>query len=111
MARLKFHYDGWLALPVAFRQALRLETGNELEAELAGGTIVLRPAAEKTADKAGKAPDRPAAAATPTSRSRTKMPAIPKTTRTKPTLAIPPSALKARGRRMRRAGEDAKPAG
>jgi bifunctional DNA-binding transcriptional regulator/antitoxin component of YhaV-PrlF toxin-antitoxin module len=42
---LKLHYDGWPALPAAFRQKLGLSKGTALEAELVGGTIVLRPAA------------------------------------------------------------------
>jgi bifunctional DNA-binding transcriptional regulator/antitoxin component of YhaV-PrlF toxin-antitoxin module len=41
---LKMHYEGWLALPAAFRQKLGLSKGTALEAELVGGTIVLRPA-------------------------------------------------------------------
>src|ERR671932_508895 len=43
MPRLKVHYDGWVALPEAFRRKLGLERGNEVEAELVDGTIVLRP--------------------------------------------------------------------
>jgi antitoxin component of MazEF toxin-antitoxin module len=38
------HYDGWVAPPEAFRRKLALERGDEIEAELADGTIVLRPA-------------------------------------------------------------------
>lgn len=37
------HYDGWLALPVRLRQALGLNTGDRLEAELVDGALVLRP--------------------------------------------------------------------
>ena len=43
MPRLKVHYDGWVALPEAFRRRLGLERGDDLEAELVDGTIVLRP--------------------------------------------------------------------
>src|SRR3954466_13601751 len=43
MPRLKVHYDGWVALPETFRRKLGLERGDEIEAELADGTIVLRP--------------------------------------------------------------------
>ena len=46
MTTLKLHYEGWLALPAAFRQKLGLSRGAALEAELVGGTIVLRPAAK-----------------------------------------------------------------
>ena len=48
MTRLKLHYDGWLALPPAFRRALGLSTGAPLEAELIDGAIVLRPVAKTT---------------------------------------------------------------
>jgi bifunctional DNA-binding transcriptional regulator/antitoxin component of YhaV-PrlF toxin-antitoxin module len=43
---LKLHYEGWLALPPAFRQKLGLSTGAALEAELVDGTIVLRPSSK-----------------------------------------------------------------
>ena len=43
---LKLHYDGWLALPPAFRRALGSGTGDLLEAELVDGAIVLRPVAK-----------------------------------------------------------------
>ena len=44
MPRLKVHYEGWIALPEVFRRRLGLERGDEIEAELVDGTIVLRPA-------------------------------------------------------------------
>src|SRR3954447_22200551 len=43
MATLRVHYDGWVALPESFRRKLGLERGDDLEAELVEGTIVLRP--------------------------------------------------------------------
>ena len=46
MTTLKLHYEGWLALPAAFRQKLGLSTGMALEAELIDGTIVLRPSSK-----------------------------------------------------------------
>jgi bifunctional DNA-binding transcriptional regulator/antitoxin component of YhaV-PrlF toxin-antitoxin module len=48
MSTLKLHYEGWLALPVGFRQKLGLKSGDRLEAELAGGTIMLRPLGRPT---------------------------------------------------------------
>jgi bifunctional DNA-binding transcriptional regulator/antitoxin component of YhaV-PrlF toxin-antitoxin module len=51
MARLKVHYEGWLALPPDMRQKLGIATGGELEAELVEGTIVLRPAEAKAAPR------------------------------------------------------------
>jgi AbrB family looped-hinge helix DNA binding protein len=52
MATLKLHYEGWLALPAGLRQKLGLKSGDRLEAELAQGAIVLRPAAK------GRRPER-----------------------------------------------------
>jgi AbrB family looped-hinge helix DNA binding protein len=46
MSTLKLHYESWLALPAGFRQKLGLKSGDRLEAELAGGTITLRPAGQ-----------------------------------------------------------------
>jgi bifunctional DNA-binding transcriptional regulator/antitoxin component of YhaV-PrlF toxin-antitoxin module len=43
MPTLKLHHDGWIALPVRLRQALGLNSGDRLEAELADGALVLRP--------------------------------------------------------------------
>ncbi len=43
MARVKIHYEGWVALPSDMRRSLGLEVGGELVAELADGAIVLRP--------------------------------------------------------------------
>jgi antitoxin component of MazEF toxin-antitoxin module len=64
MPRLKLHFDGWLSLPAHFRQQLGLHAGDELEAELVGGTIVLRPGkGSAKAVQGGIAPD--AAAAMP----------------------------------------------
>jgi antitoxin component of MazEF toxin-antitoxin module len=52
MAMLRLHYDGWLALPADLRRKLGLTSGDRLEAELAQGAIVLRPAAK------GRRPER-----------------------------------------------------
>jgi AbrB family looped-hinge helix DNA binding protein len=52
MSTLKLHYEGWLALPAGLRQKLGLKSGDRLEAELAQGAIVLRPAAK------GRRPER-----------------------------------------------------
>jgi bifunctional DNA-binding transcriptional regulator/antitoxin component of YhaV-PrlF toxin-antitoxin module len=64
MATLRVHYDGWVALPESFRRKLGLERGDDLEAELLEGTIVLRPSkGSAKAVQEGMAPD--AAAAMP----------------------------------------------
>src|SRR3954452_11434909 len=58
MATLRVHYDGWVALPESFRRKLGLERGDEIEAELVEGTIVLRPSkGSAKAVQEGAAPD------------------------------------------------------
>ncbi len=49
MPTIKLRGEGWLALPAEFRRKLKLQSGDELEAELKSGTIVLRPRAKGTA--------------------------------------------------------------
>jgi AbrB family looped-hinge helix DNA binding protein len=110
MATLKLHYEGWLTLPTGLRQKLGLKSGDQLEAELVRGTIVLRPAKRPTspqglpdepeaepertaASSAGEAKPKPAAAAAKAS------PAARRTTR-KTAQAIQPPTLKSRGRRQ-----------
>jgi hypothetical protein len=44
MPKVRLSYDGWLALPAAVRRKLGRSTGYQLELELVGGAIVLRPA-------------------------------------------------------------------
>ena len=61
MPNIRLKYDGWLMLPVAARQKLGLSTGDELEIEISGGTIVLRPA--RTTAGADRSPAEPAAPA------------------------------------------------
>ena len=56
MPKVRLSYDGWLALPAAMREKLGLSTGYQLELELVGGAIVLRPTGA-----AGLAPAEPPA--------------------------------------------------
>ncbi len=71
MSTIQMHYDGWFTLPAAARQKFHLTTGDRLEVELVGDTIVLRPArqgaaAERApAEPAPEAPEEPAVAAEP----------------------------------------------
>jgi AbrB family looped-hinge helix DNA binding protein len=60
MPKVRLNYDGWLALPADVRKKLGLATGYQLELELVGGAIVLRPVGA-----AGPAPAEPAAAQPP----------------------------------------------
>jgi AbrB family looped-hinge helix DNA binding protein len=109
MTTLKLHYEGWLALPAGLRQKLGLKSGDQLEAELVRGTIVLRPAGRPTAppglpdepeteperavaSAAGEAKPQPAAAAA-------KAPPAARRTARQPAQATLPAALKGRGRR------------
>jgi bifunctional DNA-binding transcriptional regulator/antitoxin component of YhaV-PrlF toxin-antitoxin module len=104
---LKLHYDGWLALPADFRRKLGLGKGQALEAQLVGGTIVLRPAGMKAVEavevevepEPAPAVMEPAAAEAPAKpRARRKQ----ATTATTATATLPP-ALKSRGRKARAA--------
>jgi bifunctional DNA-binding transcriptional regulator/antitoxin component of YhaV-PrlF toxin-antitoxin module len=117
MATLKLHYEGWLALPTGLRHKLGLKSGDQLEAELVRGTIVLRPAGRPTsppglpdepaaeperaaAPPAGEAKAKPAAAAA-------KAPPAARRTARKPAQASLPEALRSRGRRkVKEAAED-----
>ena len=107
MSTLKLHYEGWLALPAGLRQKLGLKSGDRLEAELAGGTIMLRPAGRPgegegqpgrtaTAPRAGRAEPSPATARSPAAKA-----APPATRRAarQPAPATLPPGLKSRGRR------------
>ncbi len=71
MSTIQMHYDGWFTLPEAARRKFHLTTGDRLEVELAGDTIVLRPArgtvapGRATAEQAPVAPEEPAVTAEP----------------------------------------------
>ena len=66
MSILKLHYDGWLVLPAGLRNALELESGDRLEAELMGGAIILQPAKKKRpATRPEKVAELPAAVSAP----------------------------------------------
>jgi AbrB family looped-hinge helix DNA binding protein len=105
MPNIRLKYDGWLMLPVAARQKLGLSTGDELEIEISGGTIVLRPA--RTTAGADRSPGEPAApAVVPQLAAAEPAPTAvsppvkrgPGRPRKAPAVPLPP-ALKTRGRR------------
>ena len=109
MATLKLHYEGWLALPTGLRQKLGLKSGDQLEAELVRGTIVLRPAGRPTSpqglpDEPEAGPERAAAPMAdeakpkPAAATAKASPAARRTTR-QPAQATLPAVLKSRGRR------------
>src|SRR3954451_24813279 len=64
MATLRVHFDGWVALPESFRRKLGLERGDDLEAELIEGTIVLR-SAQRLAKAVNEGPAQEAAEVIP----------------------------------------------
>src|SRR4028118_332549 len=61
MSTIQMHYDGWFTLPAAARQKFHLTTGDRLEVELVGDTIVLRPARGTAAPGHATAEQAPAA--------------------------------------------------
>jgi AbrB family looped-hinge helix DNA binding protein len=104
MSTIQMHYDGWLTLPAAVRQRLGLGAGDRLELELAGDTVVLRPARRAAAaERAPAGEDRsaepvaeepaPAAAPEPVVKRGPGRP------RKVPADAALPQGLKTRGRR------------
>ena len=114
MATLKLHYEGWLALPAGLRQKLGLKSGDQLEAELVRGTIVLRRTGRPTSpqtlpDEPEAEPERTAAPIAGETKSTSAAAASPATAETPPaarrTTRKPaqattlPAALKSRGRR------------
>ena len=83
MSTLKLHYDGWLVLPTGLRNALELESGDRLNAELVDGAIVLRPAKGKRPSSGlEKIAELPVAVLVPT--SLPEAPAVAKRPRGRP---------------------------
>jgi len=112
MTKVRLNFDGWLALPTAVRQKIGLTTGDQLELELADGSIVLRPvrsgagtdnAAPEPVTTAeppvSAAPELPAAAASPIMK---RGPGRPRKT----PLPVMPPTLKARGGKRKAASAD-----
>ena len=111
MSTIQMHYDGWFTLPAAARQKFHLATGDRLEVELVGDTIVLRPARQGAAaehapaEPAPVAPEEPAVAAEPAAASAlapVPEPAAkrgPGRPRKVPAVAALPPGLRTRGRR------------
>ena len=110
MSTIQMHYDGWLTLPAAARQKFHLTTGDRLEVELAGDTIVLRPARgtaasgrAATAEPTPAAPEEPAVTAEPAAAAAPVPEPVakrgPGRPRKVPAAAALPPGLKTRGRR------------
>ena len=112
MSTIQMHYDGWFTLPAAARQKFHLTTGDRLEVELAGDTIVLRPARGTAAsgraapaEPTSAAPEEPAVTAEPAAAAAPAPVAEPVAKRGPgrprkvPTAAALPPRPKTRGRR------------
>jgi AbrB family looped-hinge helix DNA binding protein len=108
MPKVRLSYDGWLALPAAVRKKLGLSTGYQLELELVGGVIVLRPAGATGPAESAVArppvealpPEPPPAAAPEPAPTVKRGPGRPR--KVPAAIALPPS-LKARGGRRKAA--------
>lgn len=59
MPKVRLNYDGWLTLPEAARRTLGVGTGDRLDLEVVGRTVVLRPARGAEADVALPAEETP----------------------------------------------------
>ena len=100
------HYDGWLTLPEAARHKLGVATGDRLEVEFIGDTVVLRPArragaAERAPVQAEPVPAQPVEVAPEPTPPAVPSPGVrrgPGRPRKAPVAALPPG-LKTRGRR------------
>src|SRR5436305_979579 len=114
MPKVRLSYDGWLALPVAVREKLGLSTGHQLELELVGGAIVLRPAGALGAVPAELPATPPAVEALPPEPPPTAAPGPapapkrgPGRSRKVPAAVALPPGLRARGgRRKAASGKD-----
>jgi bifunctional DNA-binding transcriptional regulator/antitoxin component of YhaV-PrlF toxin-antitoxin module len=119
MSILQLHYDGWVTLPAVLRQKLDLSTGDRLEAEVSGETLVLRRAtrvgaSEPTATEPVPVPEPQPVEATAeaTAPAATPEPVVkrgPGRPRKMPVAALPPT-LKTCGRRKTALPHTAQPA-
>src|SRR5918993_2022895 len=104
MPKVRLNYDGWLALPMAVRKRLGLSAGQQLELELVGGAIVLRPTGSVSAadpippepaplaeqPKAAAAEPIPSVSSTPTVKRGPGRPRKTQIAAASPSEAIPP---------------------
>ena len=121
MSTIQMHYDGWLTLPAAMRQKLGLGTGDRLELELVGDTVVLRRARRSSAvEPATTEPEPMPEAEQPPVEAAAEEPAAaapepvvkrgPGRPRKVPAAAALPPGLKTRGRRKATPVLEAQPA-
>jgi AbrB family looped-hinge helix DNA binding protein len=111
MPKVRVNYDGWIALPAAVRQKLKLGTGDQLDLELSGEVITLRRSPPAPASQVPEPSAVPAAEASPpepppiaeTEPVAKRGPGRPR--KTSASVALPPG-LKARGSRRKSADKD-----
>jgi AbrB family looped-hinge helix DNA binding protein len=110
MPKVRVNYDGWIALPAAVRQKLALSTGDQLDLELSGETVILRRSEAAPASRvpepipvsaAGALPSEPSPVAEPEPTTK-RGPGRPR--KVSASVALPPG-LKARGSRRKNATE------
>lgn len=108
MAKVRLHYDGWLALPKGVRRELGVDSGDQLKIELVVGGVILRPTSRADMIAPAPAASSPpvpgkAKAATPEPAGTTAPSEPAKRVRGRPrnitNNAILPPGLKSRGRR------------
>ena len=98
MSKVQLRYDGWVTLPAAMLKKLGLGTGDRLEVEVAGDTIVLRRAQKSSVTERATTEPAPEAAQPLAATPEPVVKRGPGRPRKTPVAALPPS-LKTRGRR------------
>jgi AbrB family looped-hinge helix DNA binding protein len=65
MPTVKLHPEGWLSLPADVRRKLRVESGQTLEVQVVGNSVILRPAKGTTTEAEPTAAEVPASQTDP----------------------------------------------
>jgi AbrB family looped-hinge helix DNA binding protein len=106
MSNVQLRYDGWVTLPAAALKKLGLDSGDRLEIEVTGDTIVLRRARKSSVPERATAKPIPAAAQPAVATPEPVVKRGPGRPRKAPVTAVPPT-LKTRGRRKAVAAAEA----
>ncbi len=98
MAKIRVGEDGWLALPASVRRILGLKPGSDVDVEVKGGALILRPA-----DKALRSTSEPEVAEDMAEPAAAPVESPPPRKRGRPRKVVAaapaPEPIKARGRR------------
>ena len=92
MRKISVRSDGWVALPTRLRQLLGLKAGDELEAEVEDGELILRPVGTVAAAAEAPAVSEPVPAPAPPGGS-------PSRKRGRPKKVAAPPPVRAAGRK------------